>query len=1294
MNILDYTHKLKQNLYEGGVSYRYDCPVCGGHNLTVNEATGYWNCWSHDNEEHRKEIVKHLVGNNPVSTSQKKPVKKAVVTHQSSEPKKVSLEELEQRAKKAQEQRKKAIEERKQQHREFIDAKFYDHRCKLTDEELRALPYYNEWCGSADVGGSAVKENYFRMLVESGYLYQIVEAQEMLDTIYGLGAAPGHIKKSKALNHKGGWFTRSFNPQTLCDGFSKFGNYKFPKNAQEWDVKRGKYKKYSVPHGRDQEPQFYPLTELSWLEVLKDTDIPIIIVEGSKKACTMICRAYVVICLQGVWVANKRVKKDYKELHPYLKPFAQPGRQFYVCFDNDPVTRKNTRTNVGQALDELAINLRKATKVEPKVMVWSEFEEKGIDDLVAARGEQALNNAYENAVPLGKWQATHYLNLYGECSVRCNQRYLPNLEVPQNSRIIGIKSPKGTGKTEFLKNLVDGWYSQTEKRIQEFKQLNFLGEDEELTEEEIKLVRDDTLTIVLTHRVSLGEALAKRLNLPFINNGKGSSSLYSGAVACVDSIRKVKKILDESGIDNYRIIFDEFTQVLWHLCSAKTEIDKFRPQAWSILREMLNGAMQVLVADADLNTMALDWLQDFMVVHNDDVFTVINDFKFRNRPITKLSNDVAVWHRCLAAVGDGKRIAISTQSSGKTNKSAKFSSKNIEKMLGEKFPNLKILRIDGESISDPDHPAFDCTPHINKLVKDYDVVIFTPVLETGVSIDEGHGFSAVFGFMQGVGSPMTAVQQLSRVRGEVAKYYHCSKVGLTWNTNITSAKKIEKHLLTQKHKSIQTLTGYGIAIDDVEEDKKFLKYFSRWAAMLNSANYAYDQWVDSILENEGYEITEVKVATNKELKNECKDSGEELADKYYQEVSAAPEMSNEEFEHFSKNDKQLTAPQRKQVKKKSFEKLTHGVMGCSPENLKKFDDGWVRKMKQHWMLMNLDAAADSDVWELEIKKHQKTVTAVGFRADKLLRSQLLKKVGVLEFIETFLTAPLENSNNSDCTPSQNPNILTAPQPKTDNSALHPSNPSISINTQTEARNNDYSVAEATFNENLYQKGCSQRNSNINILTAPQNISTQQPKEIKIIDTNNPILLRFVGALERGQWELKDIFGLKLKKNQHGIAPIQCANQILGLLGLRLAKAKTIKGKRFYKLTGLDDGRLELFKKWDEENTPQKREDRLINHAIKLGFDKTVSEAITSVFKDPAGIMTMSREFEKRKQQILWLLDADAQDEYSNWHPSIAKVSTEISDDDADEITRKLPPTQRKVFEFIYDFKDEILAAAS
>jgi alkylated DNA repair dioxygenase AlkB len=47
----------------------------------------------------------------------------------------------------------------------------------------------------------------------------------------------------------------------------------------------------------------------------------------------------------------------------------------------------------------------------------------------------------------------------------------------------------------------------------------------------------------------------------------------------------------------------------------------------------------------------------------------------------------------------------------------------------------RILRIDSESVSDPNHPAFGCISHLNEILTQYDLVIASPSLETGVSID-------------------------------------------------------------------------------------------------------------------------------------------------------------------------------------------------------------------------------------------------------------------------------------------------------------------------------------------------------------------------------------------------------------------------------------------------------------------------------------------------------------------------------------------------------------------------------
>ncbi|MCC5632688.1 hypothetical protein LC613_34390 [Nostoc sphaeroides CHAB 2801] len=80
-----------------------------------------------------------------------------------------------------------------------------------------------------------------------------------------------------------------------------------------------------------------------------------------------------------------------------------------------------------------------------------------------------------------------------------------------------------------------------------------------------------------------------------------------------------------------------------------------------------------------------------------------------------------------------------------------------------KFPHLRILRIDSESVADRSHPAMGCIAHLNEILTEYDLVIASPSLETGVSIDiQGH-FDGVWGIFQGV-QPVNSVVRRSPSR--------------------------------------------------------------------------------------------------------------------------------------------------------------------------------------------------------------------------------------------------------------------------------------------------------------------------------------------------------------------------------------------------------------------------------------------------------------------------------------------------------------------------------------------------
>lgn len=56
-DIRDHLDRLEPNPREPG---KYFCPACGGHNLSINPATGAYNCWADDTEDHRALIRENL----------------------------------------------------------------------------------------------------------------------------------------------------------------------------------------------------------------------------------------------------------------------------------------------------------------------------------------------------------------------------------------------------------------------------------------------------------------------------------------------------------------------------------------------------------------------------------------------------------------------------------------------------------------------------------------------------------------------------------------------------------------------------------------------------------------------------------------------------------------------------------------------------------------------------------------------------------------------------------------------------------------------------------------------------------------------------------------------------------------------------------------------------------------------------------------------------------------------------------------------------------------------------------
>ena len=142
-----------------------------------------------------------------------------------------------------------------------------------------------------------------------------------------------------------------------------------------------------------------------WAWVIENPKIPIIITEGAKKAGSLLTAGHAAIALPGIYNGYRQVKDDYGNkigfpcLIPQLEVFAIEGRKIIFCFDNDvkPKTIKNVRTAIAKTGRLFA---KAGCRVS--VITWN-YPEKGVDDLIVARGKNCFDELYKARLPLSKF---------------------------------------------------------------------------------------------------------------------------------------------------------------------------------------------------------------------------------------------------------------------------------------------------------------------------------------------------------------------------------------------------------------------------------------------------------------------------------------------------------------------------------------------------------------------------------------------------------------------------------------------------------------------------------------------------------------------------------------------------------------------------------------------------------------------------------------------------------------------------------------------------------------------------
>lgn len=787
------------------------------------------------------------------------------------------------------------------------------------------------------------------------------------------------LNKYHHLEHGGLWMS---GVHPLTDEPSDFGQLK-PNSPRFKDTtgfesnEKAEYLKYESPPKISSEPMFLMVSLRIWQKIadkldavmpkyicttseggalgfwawIIDNNLPITIAEGAKKAACLLSNGVAAISLPGIYGGYRRHKdmwgnkcgKPY--LHPLLQLFATENRDITFCFDNDVKPKTIEAVNNAIAKTGKFFSLVKAMVY---VVSW-DYPEKGVDDLIVARGIEIFEAALEERLPLSKFNFLRLFDLSKYNPAKVNVEFLSpqDLEAPEDTQLIGIQSAKGSNKTGAIATLL------------------------------AKDIREGRRVVVIGHRIQLVQHLCDRFGINSVYELRGS---FEGDVLgyglCVDSLHEKSSYHfcaeDWSGAT---VVIDEAEQILWHTLNSdtcqKNRVGILRTFK-NLLRTVAATGGKIYAADADLSTISLDWIVNMIDIPI-KTHVVVNKLKSRhNRSLFVYTgkDPAALFAALRKAVSSGQKVLLHVSAQKVTSR---WGSQNLERLLSRFIPDLKILRIDSETVADPQHPAYGCIRHLDAVMSDYDVVIASPVVETGVSIELRGHFDSVWAIAQGQQTIESVSQTLGRVRADVPRHIWIPEKSPGYN-RIGSGATTHSYLMasTSKiaRKNIELLEKAATQGDEwadwdgwnekVTYSKCSLEAWAKRACLVNANITRYREAIIEKLLSEGYVLaepnnpapeSEAAIESAAETKAIAKSAKESAIEAYHEQNEATTAVENPSDIELAKLKKKRRRTKIERLKIRKGELVRrYGGIEVTPELIEKDDKGWHSQLKLHFYL--------------------------------------------------------------------------------------------------------------------------------------------------------------------------------------------------------------------------------------------------------------------------------------------------------------------------------------------------------
>lgn len=205
----------------------------------------------------------------------------------------------------------------------------------------------------------------------------------------------------------------------------------------------------------------------------------------------------------------------------------------------------------------------------------------------------------------------------------------------------------------------------------------------------------------------------------------------------------IKKITKRSKL----LMVDEAQQTLTHILNSRMNKESDRSLVFNELLNLIENTEKVLMADADINDALIEYVK---LTGRTDI--TICEIETDHSDIqVNVNNLDTVKMKFYEAVADGKKCMLATDNATQAD--------GIYERLIRQNPEKNILLLTKECIEDKAQKAFLENPNQHN----YDVVIYSPVLQSSVSITTPQ-FDEHYGLFEGILLPTSCIQMLRRDR--------------------------------------------------------------------------------------------------------------------------------------------------------------------------------------------------------------------------------------------------------------------------------------------------------------------------------------------------------------------------------------------------------------------------------------------------------------------------------------------------------------------------------------------------